>query len=61
MKSAGSASFENGCVPTPLNDELYALATASNRMGAWLARVVKQFNQICGEIFVTVDVALLLR
>lgn len=39
----------------------YAFATAANRMSAWLARVGKRFNQVCGGIFVAVGVALPLR
>lgn len=39
----------------------YAFASAANRMSAWLARVGKRFNQVCGGIFIAVGVALPLR
>jgi len=39
----------------------YAFAAAANRMSAWLARVGKRFNQICGGVFIMVGAALPLR
>lgn len=39
----------------------YAFAAAANRMSAWLARVGKRFNQLCGGLFIAVGIALPLR
>lgn len=39
----------------------YGFAAAANSMSAWLARVGRRFNQLCGGVFVLVGLALPLR
>jgi len=39
----------------------YGFAATANRMSAWLARMGRRFNQVCGGVFVIVGAALPLR